>query len=304
MDRTLEQMTQEEIDMRAEVANEVFGDGGDNSTVDSQQRSDQTSRATDDVDLNQSQQDSVDDDPPPDPWEGVNPALRQTIEAMNQRLQIIDNLQTRVKQAESRVGSLQNQITNGKQAARTVDDAPSKADIEAAAKSDKAWEELKEEFPEWGQAIDGRLAAERAEISKKMGLELTEKLNAIKEEIQRSAPGETGNIQEMILDVAHDDWREVIRTPEYQTWLAQQPDSIKQLTNSPLAKDAAKVLREFKKTTTTTQKTAASIAADRKQRLVTSQTPRSRVQPRVQKSDADMTDAEYRRKLEAEIWGT
>jgi hypothetical protein len=169
MDRTLEQMTQEEIDMRAEVANEVFGDGGDNSTVDSQQRSDQTSRATDDVDLNQSQQDSVDDDPPPDPWEGVNPALRQTIEAMNQRLQIIDNLQTRVKQAESRVGSLQNQITNGKQAARTVDDAPSKADIEAAAKSDKAWEELKEEFPEWGQAIDGRLAAERAEISKKMG---------------------------------------------------------------------------------------------------------------------------------------
>ena len=107
-----------------------------------------------------------DDEPQPEPeikkreeqqadeaaeWAGVSPALRKTIEGISGRLATLDTIDQRLKSAEGRIGSVQQAVFEqrkaAEEAAKRVKDAPTKEQMAQAAKSDKAWEDLKEEFP-------------------------------------------------------------------------------------------------------------------------------------------------------------
>jgi hypothetical protein len=245
-----------------------------------------------------------------DPWAGVNPTLKKEFEDLRTKAGGVDAMAERLKQAESRIGSITNQLHSEKKAAETVtlqnQPAPTKEQIAAAAQSDEEWNALKEEFPTWGSAVEKKFASERAAT--------LEEIKALKSEISALKSGvpseEVGKkIEEVKIDLAkqmvslsHKNWEQTVKTPEFGAWLNSQPAEIKQKCESWNIADAISVLDLFDGSKK--KKTAAEIAADRKERLNNSQNPSSGRVRQTAKLPDDMTDDEYRKEVARELWAS
>ena len=292
-----QEVQQDDAAIRAEIASQVFY--GDDVIQEIAPPSEETEPIV---------QEQIQEE---DPWAGVSPALRTQFDALQAKVQDFDKkvldfdkAAFRLKQTEQRIGSLTNEIHAAKQAAIAAPKAPTQDEIEAAAKTKQAWDELKNDFPEWQTAIDGRLAAERAEITRNM-LDA----NAVRAEID----GKTGQtkieieakierlVEQAKLEMRHPDYEEVKESPRFTAWLNAQPQNIRETAySSARAKDASRILDLYKESQKPT-KTAGEIKAINKQRLQQSQTfPGRQSQP--VKSEADMTDAEYRNHIAAQVW--
>ena len=230
-----------------------------------------------------------------DPWEGVAPAIKQQFESISGRLSSLDTIETRLKQTEKRIGSVQNEIFN---AAKKVEEAPTKEEIESAAKTDKAWSELQEDFPEWATAIESKFAANNAEIAKKLP-DVTE--------IKRNLETMQGNtvdrklLEKRFVSMQHPRWEQTIETPSYKRWLATQPAEIKRrAAHGETAEEAIDVLNRFK----AAAPQLANIANARNKRLeqAVSTTTRHKVKPI--KSESNMSEQELREKIANEVWET
>ena len=238
-----------------------------------------------------------------DPWAGVNPALKTKFDDLSQKVAAMAAVEARLKQAESRVGALTNELHNAKQAATTVKDAPTKEQMEAAAKSGEAWENLKADFPEWAEAFDGRFNAKLASLKEEIlsGLhgegKTAEEIAQLKTTL---AEGTAEQIQIGILGFLKPNWQTTLSTKEYQDWLKAQPEDVVKLTKSPLAADAITVLDSFEEAVGK-QKTAEEIASERKRRMRTAVIPQGKKSAPA-KSEADMSEAELRQSIAKEVW--
>ena len=254
-------------------------------------------------------------EPAKDPWEGVDPVIKQRFDDLSAKLNDYDSMATRLKQAESRIGSITNQLHEAKKAAEVLkkekEDAPTKAEIDAAAKSDEQWEDLKKEFPEWADAMDKRLAAESAKLEKSLGVKsLQEKIESLEKSIQ--GKNETDitaefkqtvkELNKQIVSARYPDWETKVRAKEFGEWIASQGADVHAKANSEKAADAIYVLDLYEKHTAKPKKSAEEIAKERKQRLSQSETLPAGRPRQSNKSEEDMTDNEYRAKLAADIW--
>ena len=248
--------------------------------------------------------DTNEPDPKPEPkpkdiWEGVDPAIKEQFDGMAAKLAGVDSLTERLKQAESRLGAITNEQATAKKEAEKLaaqkKDAPTDKDIEDAATSDEEWEALKEEFPVWAKAIEGKFKAENKTVTA-----LQEKLTAL--ESQKGSAGgenvealqkEVQSVKLMVVAVAHKDWKTVKDQPDFKSF-ATSTDENKALYASKDPLDAIELLDRFKAEKKPSAKTAAQIKADREARLKQSQTPSTGTPRQGPKSDADMTDAEVR----------
>jgi len=226
-----------------------------------------------------------------DPWKGVNPALKQVFDEMSSKVVNLQATETRLKQAETRIGSITNELHAAKKAAETVKAAPSADQIKDAAESDEKWNALKADFPEWADAFDGR-------FDKK----LTSKVAELKDEIMKEVAGGkvSDDLDARLLSIAKPDWKETLASVEWKEWLAQQPADVIALTASPRAEDAILCLTKFEKAERPT-KTASEIAAERKERMKTAVLPQGGKAVPV-KSEADMTAAELRNNIGKEVY--
>ena len=276
------EMTQEEIhklrnDVAAELDAEEKGEDPPPSSVDESKKETQEE----------------------DPWAGVNPALKQAFTNMSQQVATLQNTETRLKQAESRIGALTNELHNAKEAAETVKNSPTKEQMEAAAKSDEAWENLKADFPEWAEAFDGRFNAkiDKAKAEIMSGLHTAEEIEQIK---QTLAEGTAEEIQKGILGFVKPNWKATLALKEYQEWIKAQPEDVINLTKSPFAADAITILDAFEESAGK-QRTAEEIAAERKRRMKTAIIPQGKksITP---KSESEMTAAELRTSVAKEVW--
>jgi hypothetical protein len=228
-----------------------------------------------------------------DPWAGVPATLRTTIE----------NAQYRLKQAEQRIGSLQNELHAAKTAAAKVVEAPTPEEVSSAAKSAEKWNELKSEFPEWGEAIDSRLAAERAEYRK-----TTPDLSALKAELE-GAVGNTkaeiaASVERMVelakLEIRHPDYELIKEDQAFHAWLKAQDEAIQdKALRSTKARDASEVIDLYK--STNKKQPVEDVIAERQQRLRQSQSVQGR-NAIPAKSEADMTELELRRYYAAKVF--
>ena len=237
-----------------------------------------------------------------DPWEGVNPALKGMFDTMSQTVQTLQGADLRLKQAESRIGAITNELHAAKQAAEKVKVAPTAEQMAVATKSDENWENLKKDFPEWAEAFDGRfdnkLSVKLEELKKEIGGgTTTEELEKLKTTL---AEGTQTEIQKGILTFFKPKWKDTIGTNDWKAWIAAQPAEMVALTQSDQAVDAVSLIDQFEEATQK-QKTATEIAADRKRRMKTSVLPEGGKAVPV-KSEADMSDAELRAKLGKEVF--
>lgn len=313
--KTTELETPEEIAAaRAEIGAEVFQDADHHESAE-----DATPPVDDDA---VSETDSEDDkglkakdaekaEETEDLYAGLNPALRAHLEAQDE---VLKETRERLKQSESRVGSLQNTLQNQKAAAekaeadakKAEENAPSKEEIAAAAESDEAWAEMVAEYPEWTGAISGKLSP------------LEKRLEALETNLAESN-GDAGNavIEELRAEIkqikgisklssAHPDWEDTVASDDFKAWIAIQAPEVHEQYASYEAEDAIAVLDFFESREgkpAATQKTAAQIAQEKKDRLKAGRTPAGSGKRIITaKTDDELSEAELRDKIAAEVF--
>ena len=239
----------------------------------------------------------------PDEWAGVSPALRERFELMGKKLEDYDVVSERLKQAESRIGGITNKLHEAEKTNATLSEereaAPSKEEVDAAAKDDEAWDELKDEFPVWAEAIDSRLAAERAKLDKS--------LKTIEDMKEKLSGSDTGQVdlerirEELRVEIRHPGWEDTVKLKEYGEWFARQSPEVQEKANSVKSVDAIEVLDLYNDRTSGGGKTPAQIEAERKKRLTNSELPSGHRRTPAAAED-DMTDDEFRQKAANEIF--
>ena len=238
--------------------------------------------------------------PVEDPWAGVNPSLRQSIENLTSRIENLSVMENRLKQAEKRVGSIQNELFVARQASKQLANAPSAEQIAQSAETEKKWNELKEDFPEWATAIDAKLSAMGTEFAQKIPLEIEGVEEKIKAGINSLKNELSGTLERKVLTIKHPGWEQIKEDAAYKAWIAGQPEEVRVKTTSPYAEDAIFVLDKFVESQKPV-KSATEIAAERKKRLQTSEvvTGQGRKAP---KAEADMSPQELRQIEAKKIW--
>lgn len=145
----------------------------------------------------------------------------------------------RIKQTNE---ELKAQLAAAQAATKKVDDAPSRSEIAEAAKDPEKWIALKSQYKDWAEAteevIDARIARAGGDQS------------AIDKRVADLVAGETAAVRTEMIDshldsIVDGDWRGVVATPEFSTWMEAQSDAVKSLGESSKVTDAAKMLRLF-----------------------------------------------------------
>lgn len=253
---------------------------------------------------------------PPAEVETIDPALRLILDGMSSKLDNITAIENRLKQAESRIGSVTNAVHNqtkqAEAAAKKVADAPSEEELKAASKSDEEWDLLKSEYPEHAELIDGlekRFASKGAipkipeipdltDLRKAVDTDIDERLNLSQSEVDKK-------VEKRLVDVMRPGWRSDIYSadgtvnPEFNSWFAAQDAEGQRKANSDNAEDAIATYDSFvaSKKKAAPQKTPEQIQAERDARLSRSVTVPGGGKPTKTKSVDDMTDDEYRAHL-------
>ena len=239
--------------------------------------------------------------PEVDEWAGVSPALRKTIEGINGKLSTLDTIDQRLRSAEGRIGSVQQAVFEqrkaAEEAAKRVKDAPTKEQMAQAAKSDKAWEDLKEEFPGWGEALHDELASVR------------QAAEALKQDIETlrtmQNSGSQHDVEKLqrevdvkLVSVKHPGWQQTVKSDEFGQWLQGQDSDMQQkFLNSTDPVECIEVLDAFAK-----GNSSQDVASSRQRRLEAATTV-SKGRSAQTKNPANLTEAEYRAHVAKEIWG-
>ncbi|MCK4789175.1 MAG: hypothetical protein KAV87_35865 [Desulfobacteraceae bacterium] len=237
-------------------------------------------------------------------WAGVNLALRETLEALTAKVAPLDTLSIRLKQTESRLGAIQNEFYAAKKAAEDTPKAPTAEEMAKAAAKKEEWDALKTEYPDWAVAMDRRFL-EMTETQQAKDDQFTQGFTKVREQIESGFAGVNKTLEKRLISFRHPGWETTINTPEYQEWIAKQPNELRQKTFSLIADDAITVLDAFSSRNGSAKETeteAEIAAAKRKERLEQSVLAEG-TKATPPKSEADMTDADYRRKCAKETWG-
>jgi len=180
----------------------------------------------------------------PDPWEGVPPVVRSALETITGKLGAIDSLAKEVKVGTGRISAIQSQMDIARAAAKTTESAPTPAQIESASKDKEKWDALKSDFPEWTEAMDARLAAQRDEILKAIPKPERVDVEALRRDVGASVSAETIKFARAFarVDAKHDNWESDVRAPEFAAWMKTQAPDVQALAASSDATDAIKML--------------------------------------------------------------
>ncbi len=215
-------------------------------------------------------------EPAADPWEGVSPILRESVTALKEDLKRVTETANKVGAAQRHIKALEDQIATltaageaAKAATASGSAAPTQEQVAAAAKSGEKWERIKEDFPEWAEAMDERLSA------LKPGAPVD--VEGLKKEFssvlgEATAKAERSAREFARVDAKHPDWEDDIKNedgslkPEFDAWMKTQTPEIQALAHSDRAKDAIRMIDLYYEHAKTAAEKAAKDAQD-KQRL-------------------------------------
>ncbi len=148
-------------------------------------------------------------------------------------------------------------------------DTPTQQQVTAALKDGAKMAALREEFPDWADAINEAVA---------------ENATAIEERIMQRMPkaeaADTANVvnevvalKHLFIEMKHSSWTDTVKTPEFSEWLDAQPDDVRKLAESESPKDAISLLDKFNDAQTA--KASQTQKPDPKTRLTAAAVPRT-----------------------------
>ena len=121
--------------------------------------------------------------------------------------------------------------------------------MQAAAASPEKWQSLKNDFPEWSEAVesfvDSRLAGA---VPKAQDPAVVDQL--VDKKLAEYVPSLRRELSEELLESEFSGWKDDVKKPEFVEWVNAQNDDMKRLVNSDRLSDAAKLLRAYKQSAT------------------------------------------------------
>lgn len=241
--------------------------------------------------------------PPEDPFQGLHPAVRARLEA-------VDGLSNRLRNAEGHIGGLssankrlETELDAAKAAAKTVQNAPTVAQVATTKVGSEKWDQLKTEFPEWAEAVEERLGAQQGTQP-----DIDALRNQIREELTPQLTGaisatlraeNDAKLESRLVNIIHRGWTNTVKTPEFSAWMLTQPQDVQALGASEVAEDAIDLLNKFKADTKPAADAPppvdpAKVAEQRRKRLQeASSVARGNANLAPTKSEADMSEQEY-----------
>jgi hypothetical protein len=198
--------------------------------------------------------------PPEDEWAGVSPKVRKEIEAMSSKLGSVDKINEQLRTISGHIGGLTQsqralkdalaQATTSTKASGAA--APTQQQVQDATKSTAKWNELKQDYPDWAEAIDLRLAEMTAKLTPAAPSVDVPKLTADFEARLKQAEATaeeravTARTYGYIDSQVGRSWMKDVNSPEFDKWIATQPDDVKQLAASAEPDDAIALVKKFR----------------------------------------------------------
>jgi hypothetical protein len=216
----------------------------------------------------------------------VPPEIQKILDEQNQKLANLDKLEQRLKSAEGRIGSVQNTL----QAAKAAPDVPSQSQIQKASRNEKAWQELKEEFPEFAEELDKTLGSTQSAFEslnqRISNLADSNKLSEVRAELEQE-------FNMKLLGLQHKDWKTVVQSSEYAQWINEQDEQFRdKALNSRDPLECIEILDKYKQRT----KTVKDLRQERLHRSAA--TPQ-----RAAKDAGELSDEDYRNSIIKKLWG-
>lgn len=189
-----------------------------------------------------------------DPWKDVHPTVKAQFDSVNSRLQSLDRIEQQQRNLQGVLGGINTQLKTALAAAKAVKEsggeAPTQAQVKAAAVSPEKLAAMKEDFPEVAELIDQmekRVAAVEAAKAPAVDVEaLREEIRKEYDERLTKAELRAEESRQLAsIDAKHPNWEAVIKTPEFDAWWAKQPQDIKALSASRQASDVIRVLDAY-----------------------------------------------------------
>ena len=178
-----------------------------------------------------------------DPLAGLPEEVKLALSKITQLEQANAQLLHHVKTAEGRVAAIQREFQQGRQAATSVDAAPSQGQMAAAAKNPEKWEQLKQDFPEWAGAMEEYVGSKLSGMQS--GVQATQVVDYVQQQLAAERASMKTAIEEARVEGRYEDWRDTVNTPEFAQWFAIQSNEVKALADSSAARDAIKMLDMF-----------------------------------------------------------
>jgi len=153
--------------------------------------------------------------------------------------QMLNQVTTRLRNAEGHIGGLGSQLKQQVHAAQQITtrggEAPSATEISAAQRSPKAMEELKRDYPEFAGAMEAALDSRLAQLEQGMQAQQQQPQGVQQVDINKLRA-------EIQVDVHYPGWQETVRAPEFTGWLQRQPREVQMLAASESPQDAIRLL--------------------------------------------------------------
>ena len=148
----------------------------------------------------------------------------------------------RIRNIEGHLGGvkskLQDLYTAREEARKQGSDTPTTQQITEAAASSEKLAALREDFPEFAEALEETVSMLRKDLQPRQPAMPEDRRTATVDDIERLN-------QLRILDRRFPSWEEDVGSDAYKNWLANQPEDIQSLTRSNSASDALKVLKSY-----------------------------------------------------------
>lgn len=258
------QLSSEEVQNLWDEEASKLGADGDTSASESLAAAPETPQ---DLDLEQAQ---IETEQPEDPLAGLSLTVRAKLAQIDDLAQANAQLLHHVKTTEGRVAAMQREAQQARQAA--MQDAPTQTAISSAAKNPEKWEQLKQDFPEWAGAMEEYVASKIGMPSQQQSLSPEAVAQFVQQEVANTKAEMGRLMEEARIEGKYENWRETINTTEFAQWFTVQNPQTRALADSPIAKDAIKMLDLFSAAQT---RSAGDIKQERGARLAAAATTRT-----------------------------
>lgn len=236
-------------------------------------------------------------EPEPEPQPEVSDPLDGLPDAVKAKLAEIDELKKanaqllhHVKSTEGRVAAMQREAQIARQAAKAADDAPTSGQIAAASKNPEKWEALKQDFPEWSEAMEEYVSAKLATQPRTESAVSAQQIAGyVQQQVAQTRAEMQKAFEESRVEDRHGDWKQTVQTQEFVSWFQMQSPEVRALAQSNAAKDAIRMLDMYEQAKT---KPAKEVKQERSARLAAAATtPRGQTTPPAKSLD-DMSAEE------------
>lgn len=227
----------------------------------------------------------------PDPYEGLPDAVVEQLKGVESMQSEFEKMSFRLKQAEQRVGGLTNKLQAEEEAKAKVKEAPSDEELKAAADDAEAMESLREDWPEWAEALEKSEKRITKNIADKFGNVDVEKVRGeLQTDFDSKLTQQQQNFEKRLVEFNHKGWEETVRSEEFNTWAGKQDDKTREQIGSNKAEDVVDILNMFKGV-----ESGGSVLSSRKKRQENAQTVESSGHGKQNK--ATLTPAQKRAQL-------